>query len=374
MEITTATGFLASLLLINCTIAFWLLRLVPIENNRFQRNSLRYFSAYFLYSVIGHLGYAARPFVPLELSVAITNGFILVSVYCIVFALLWRYKQEINFNTPLVLFHIGLFTGAQTTLSFLYPEYDILRLALIYINVTAVLLYALSLFSRFRKKNSQTGRLLSIATLVAALNVLSIPISYLATSSSVMFLNIMLVSQNAITFLMFAAIMFTLFNDSLLTLKSSSSIDPVSGVYNQKYFIEQANKFLSAAERHQFPISIILCDIENFLTIKKQGGQQASDELIKRVAKVLKHEMRQEDFIARFSSEVFVLLLPQTRENGAELIAERIELEISNLPIDTIDCSEPIVVKTGVTSITQFTDIQSSITEVQNKLFASRSN
>lgn len=372
MEITTATSFLASLLLINCSIAFCLLHYVPVENNRFQRNSLRYFRAYFLCIVVGYIGYIIRPVVLFEVSVAITNLFMLTSVYCVVFALYWRFKQEIHFNTPAVAFHLIVFTAAQTVLSILYPDYYLLRLVLVYINVTAVLLYALSLFSRFRQKSLQTDRLLNIALLVGAFNVLCVPISYLATSSSMMFLNIMLASQNIVVFLMFGAVLYTLFYDNYLILKSSASIDPVSGVYNQRYFIEQANKFLSAAQRHQFPLSIILCDIDNFLTIKNRYGQGAADQIAKQIAKVLKVEMRQEDFIARFSSEAFVLLLPQTRINGAQLIAERIELEIAKLKFDFSDNSVQLIAKTGVTSISGYTDIQTSIHDVQEQMLASR--
>ncbi len=112
--------------------------------------------------------------------------------------------------------------------------------------------------------------------------------------------------------------------------------DSLTGLYNRNYFNKELERY--DTER-QLPVSIIIGDVNGLKITNDAFGHQKGDELLVNIADILKKCCRQEDLIARWGGDEFVILLPKTNKNQVKLIVERIEERISNLKADPIKVS-----------------------------------
>ncbi|AGA25165.1 diguanylate cyclase [Singulisphaera acidiphila] len=111
-------------------------------------------------------------------------------------------------------------------------------------------------------------------------------------------------------------------------LVERAATDGLTGLNNRSYFDETLRSALAAAERHDKLLSLILVDVDHFKTFNDSFGHQAGDEALRIVAETLRSTTRAHDKVARFGGEEFAVLLPETDENGARMIAERLRVAI----------------------------------------------
>jgi len=108
----------------------------------------------------------------------------------------------------------------------------------------------------------------------------------------------------------------------------SSAQDPLTGLYNQRYFRSALQKELRRSKRYELDLSLLYMDLDNFKEVNERYGELVGDILLKEVAILIKNKIRDIDVAARYGGEEFVLLLPETERMGAYLVAERIRREI----------------------------------------------
>lgn len=104
--------------------------------------------------------------------------------------------------------------------------------------------------------------------------------------------------------------------------------DGLTGLATQVYFREQLKQRFSEARRHKAPMSVMFVDVDHFKKFNDTYGHQAGDEVLKRVAEVVKQCARVSDTVARYGGEELALVLPQTDLEGAYALAERIRRSI----------------------------------------------
>ncbi|NPV55089.1 MAG: diguanylate cyclase [Anaerolineae bacterium] len=100
--------------------------------------------------------------------------------------------------------------------------------------------------------------------------------------------------------------------------------DPLTGLYNQRYFYEAGERELKRALKHQHPLSLIIADIDLFKQVNDTYGHQAGDQMLRRLAAALAANLRQVDILARYGGEEFAILLPETNEQGACIVAHKL--------------------------------------------------
>ncbi len=108
---------------------------------------------------------------------------------------------------------------------------------------------------------------------------------------------------------------------NLENLKYASMHDPLTGLYNRLYFEEEVRRLSS--ERH-YPIGIISCDVDGLKLINDFLGHRKGDEVLKKVAQILRRPFRSSDVIARVGGDEFAVILPSTDHNTAEEICTRL--------------------------------------------------
>jgi diguanylate cyclase (GGDEF)-like protein len=109
--------------------------------------------------------------------------------------------------------------------------------------------------------------------------------------------------------------------------------DALTGLANRRQFYEVLGREYERAQRFGTPLSLILLDIDDFKQINDSRGHLAGDAVLHGVAATLAELIREIDMAARYGGEEFAILLPQTAQEGAALLAERLRREIASRPI-----------------------------------------
>ncbi len=119
-------------------------------------------------------------------------------------------------------------------------------------------------------------------------------------------------------------------------VKKQAITDPLTGIFNRRYFEDSIVKEAERSLRLKQPFSLISMDLDYLKKINDTYGHQFGDVAIKTIANVLKREARSIDIPARIGGEEFNLLLPGVDSRGAVIAAERIRKSIENQVLDTI--------------------------------------
>jgi diguanylate cyclase (GGDEF)-like protein len=112
-------------------------------------------------------------------------------------------------------------------------------------------------------------------------------------------------------------------------LEEQATTDGLTGLVNHRTFQERFAAMLTRAERHGFPVALLLTDIDHFKKINDSYGHPTGDEVLRRVSALLKASARKIDITARYGGEEFALVLEATDREGALQLAERIRQEVS---------------------------------------------
>lgn len=104
--------------------------------------------------------------------------------------------------------------------------------------------------------------------------------------------------------------------------------DSLTGLYNRHYAYMRIKQEIKRANRENYPVSILFVDIDKFKSINDTFGHDVGDLALKHLSAILKSITREYDIAVRWGGEEFVLLLPNTTEEGAYTLAERLRLKI----------------------------------------------
>lgn len=114
-------------------------------------------------------------------------------------------------------------------------------------------------------------------------------------------------------------------------LRIQAITDPLTQLYNQRYFKEYGLKQFEIAKKEKCELSMLIVGIKHFAKIKKMYGNDICDALLIMVSNILKSKLRDDsDIIARIGWEEFIIVLPQISPLEASNMMEIINLEIQN--------------------------------------------
>lgn len=103
--------------------------------------------------------------------------------------------------------------------------------------------------------------------------------------------------------------------------------DRLTDLYNRAYFKQELKRLDT---KRQLPLSLIMADVNGLKLVNDAFGHQAGDQLLQKVADILRKSFREEDIITRWGGDEFVILLPQTTKEAAEDICLRIKKACAN--------------------------------------------
>lgn len=113
---------------------------------------------------------------------------------------------------------------------------------------------------------------------------------------------------------------------ALRRLEKTAHTDPLSGLANRKHFKEYLRYLFDYCSENNSDLACMMIDLDNFKSLNDRFGHSTGDEVIAFVGDILRASIRHCDLAGRYGGDEFVLLLPETSEQQALVIAERIRL------------------------------------------------
>jgi diguanylate cyclase (GGDEF)-like protein len=110
---------------------------------------------------------------------------------------------------------------------------------------------------------------------------------------------------------------------SIRSLELESSTDALCGIRNRRYLIERLNAYISHDSAEWSPVSIVLLDIDDFKSVNDSFGHTTGDEVLRRVATIMRAAFPEHAIVGRYGGEEFMAILPGTPSAETVEIAER---------------------------------------------------
>jgi two-component system, cell cycle response regulator len=144
--------------------------------------------------------------------------------------------------------------------------------------------------------------------------------------------------------------------------------DIVTGLYDHRYLYLRANEELSRAKRYSRPLSVITLCVDHFEEIEKKFGPGASDTVLQVIADGLRELKRQIDVLARQDVNQFALVLYNTDETGALVVANRCLIKLRDLDYG-LNHYRPVI-SIGLVAVETTPDLQVHAQELQQQAAA----
>jgi diguanylate cyclase (GGDEF)-like protein len=119
-------------------------------------------------------------------------------------------------------------------------------------------------------------------------------------------------------------------------LEQLSVTDGLTGLYNHRHLQAQLLREAKRAERSGDPLCLLLVDVDDFKQLNDRLGHSAGDRVLQEIAKSMREQVRETDYLARYGGEEFVLLLPNTGLEGALALAEKVRGAVETLATPVI--------------------------------------
>jgi diguanylate cyclase (GGDEF)-like protein len=124
--------------------------------------------------------------------------------------------------------------------------------------------------------------------------------------------------------------------------------DTLTGLYNKRFVLSELESHFKIARRNKRLFSIIIFDIDNFKDINDTFGHLAGDAYLKKVGQILNDTLREQDISGRVGGEEFLIIIPETKLQGAMDLAERFRKKVESSEIIFQDQSIRATISAGV--------------------------
>ena len=152
--------------------------------------------------------------------------------------------------------------------------------------------------------------------------------------------------------------------------------DPMTKLYNRRYFNEVIKQLIQISQREETSLSIMIIDIDNFKNINDSYGHQIGDDVINNLADIFRNTVRTSDISIRFGGEEFIIVLPNTNIENGLIISEKVRTSVEE---STTEVENNIKIKftisIGLSLINQDDkNIENALRKADKALYKSKQN
>ena len=118
-------------------------------------------------------------------------------------------------------------------------------------------------------------------------------------------------------------------------LEQLNTVDPVTGLFNRKAMLQNLEPMVSRCRRYENPLSVIAMEFTNYKSIMEQYGQEVANQSFIALAQLLRDQIRWSDIVSRPDESHIIFILPETENNDAAHLAQKIMSQVAELEIKT---------------------------------------
>ena len=161
-------------------------------------------------------------------------------------------------------------------------------------------------------------------------------------------------------------------------LKWLSITDPLTGLYNRRYFIEQIELEFKRSKRYNRDLSLLMLDIDHFKAVNDNYGHQVGDIVLRKVSSIIINQLRDSDLAFRYGGEEFMVILPETKPDDAMNVAKRMKQEIMDTEHSYRNLNFKVTASIGIVSIKdmlgRFETVDDIIKKVDDNLYKAKNS
>ena len=155
-------------------------------------------------------------------------------------------------------------------------------------------------------------------------------------------------------------------------LKEQSIRDPLTLVYNRRYFAEQAAQLYAQAIRYEHPLTVMIGDIDDFKRINDLVSHAVGDEVLRQVAQVLQSGTRASDVLARYGGEEFVIAFSETGLHSAAELCERLRARIETHPWSEVHPDLRVTISIGISDERTLGSIEAMLAAADRRMYQAK--
>jgi diguanylate cyclase (GGDEF)-like protein len=164
----------------------------------------------------------------------------------------------------------------------------------------------------------------------------------------------------------------TILNHKKTVLETTANTDPLTGIFNRRYFINHVLSLVDAAARMNQDAFIVLLDLDHFKKVNDTYGHSAGDVVLKRVANTISSSVRSGDILARYGGEEFIVLITCACKEDALALVERIRQNIRKMTVEYENAAINITTSAGIASITPECSISETVSLADQALYKAK--
>lgn len=158
-------------------------------------------------------------------------------------------------------------------------------------------------------------------------------------------------------------------------LQVQSITDELTQVYNRRHFVEYANRELKRVRRFGGTFTIAILDLDNFKFVNDTHGHLIGDQILVDLCRICRSCVREADVFARYGGDEFLLLLPETGRQQAQILLQRIleTLSITTFPLRGAEIRIAVSVR-AATLEPQMADVDALLSQADQALYQAKRN
>jgi diguanylate cyclase (GGDEF)-like protein len=141
-------------------------------------------------------------------------------------------------------------------------------------------------------------------------------------------------------------------------MRRTAQTDSLTGLYNRRALTEHLTRASARARRHDEPLSVLMIDLDRFKQTNDTFGHEAGDQVLCTVADCMREALRVEDVYGRWGGDEFLVALPLTDVEGAEVSAARLRRAAASVDLESIGLEHGVPLSIGVACGTHTSPIE----------------
>lgn len=137
----------------------------------------------------------------------------------------------------------------------------------------------------------------------------------------------------------------------LKQVQKMAETDPVTGLFNRRYFQEVLQQEFARSQRSLAPLCCMMIDVDGFKQINDSLGHEAGDQVLMGIGKIVQTQIRNVDLVARYGGDEMVVLLPGLPRDDGRSVAERILNQVRGYKFPALEEKQRLTVSIGLAAL-----------------------